>query len=188
MAFKKLYKVIQDGCLGFQTVNQHADNCADLRTQLLVQHGSNDHAMYGTIAGFNSPGGALPPAAVDYRRLGKHNLPEIPRTVLQTTLYLANTSTVPQIGSEVIWGGPGIPMCWRIGVGQYLLPVIGLGLFWGKATALVGASISGIEPQVRVLYSSQGGNNALSVTTYQLDTGDFVPADQSFTLALYGIP
>ena len=184
MAFQKLFYVIQDGTLGYQTVNQMADNQADFRTQMLVQHGSSDPNAFGRLF---KPGGAAVP---DYHDLGRHDMVEIPRSVAQTYLFLLNASQVPTIGAGMLWNGSGCPTCWKVDVGQYLLPVVGLSSFWAKASPLVGSSITPLEPQVRPFYASSGngGNNGLWVSTYQLDAGDFIPADQAFTLALYGKP
>lgn len=179
MAFSKLYSVVPDGAIGYQTLNQAADNNAELRTQTFVEHGTREPG---------TPGGLTRnPSAPDYARLGRHNLLEIPRTVSQMQLYLLPSLTIQ---TSLVWTGVGINSVWRWSTGVYLAHVVGLSTFWATAVALAGSSVTYLPPIVRPFYASAtNGNNAgLWISTYSLDTGDFVPIDSAITLALYGSP
>lgn len=177
MAYVKLYKVVTDGPIGYQTVNQLADNAADLRTQMLVEHGDHE-AGSGVLRGAS---------AADYNALGKHNLEEVPRTVGYAATYIQTIST---LGVQWQWVGPGIPFLWKVGTGDYLLPVVGLSTFWAVVTPVAGTTVTYLSPRVRPFYAtSANGNNAgIRINTFALSAGDFVAADMSFGLALYGSP
>ncbi len=179
MAFVKLYKVVQDGAWGYQSANQLADNAADLRTQMFVEHGSFELLLTRGLAGSV--------AAPRYDDLGHHNLREIPRTVAQTVV-LQQFSGI--LSSGLAWSGPGLSGCYWISTGVYFLPVVGLSSFWGKAVSLVASSVTPLEPQVRALFppATNGLGPGLQVSLFKLAFGDFVPDDQPFTIALYGSP
>lgn len=183
MSFVKLYQVRQDSPISYQFVNQLADNQADLRTQLFVQHGDVEH-----LPGAKKVTGA---PAFDYHALGRHDLDEIPRSVGAAALYLQSSpSTGVTTGINLQWTGPGIPSIWKVGDGDYLLPVVGLATWWAKVSILGGTGTTYLEPQVRPFYATaaNGGNSGLRVITYMLDsgTGYFVPTDANFSIALYG--
>lgn len=180
MAFQKLYKVVQDSPVGYQYVNQLADNQADLRTQLFVQHGSSEFIL-GAQKG-SSP-------SFDFHTLGRHDLDEIPRSSGYAALYLQSSpSTGVTTNIALSLTGPGIPTIWKWSDGVFLLPVVGLATWWAKVSVVGGAGTTYLEPQVRPFYpSSANGNNAgLRVYTYKLDAGSFVPYDASFSIDLYG--
>lgn len=176
MARVKLYKVVPDSPIGTATINQAADNAAELRTQMLVGHG--DHEEWLSVRG-DGP--------LDYNAIGRHNLDEIPRSVGYGLLYL---QTLLTNGVTMGWPGYGIPYAWKAGIGDYLLPVLGLSKFWAKVSAVGGTSVTYMEPRVRPFAATvANGNNAgLRVNTFALSGGDFVPLDMSFGIALYGTP
>lgn len=177
MAYRKLYKVVVDSPIGYQTINQMADNAADLRTQMLVEHGDREF--------FQAFGGAV---GVDYLALGRHELDEVPRSVGYATTFTQTDST---IGVQYRWAGAGIPFVWKVGTGDYILPVVGLSTFWAKVSQSADDnSVTFLEPRVRPYYATAAnGNNAgLRVCTFALDSGDFIPRDMSFGIALYGAP
>lgn len=180
MTFRKLYLVDVDGAVGFQTVNQMADNAADLRTQMFVQHGS--------VERIERRGGGDTPS---FDLLGHHNIVDIPRSVAQSTLSLLSAGQTVTIGSHLLWSGPSCPSLLKVDVGQYLLPVLGLGKFWavGGVTG-AGSTLVALPPQIRFFSSSSGGLTSVGlwVSTYQLSAGDFVPADLPFSFALHGTP
>lgn len=182
MAFQKTYKVVQDSPGSFELVNQLADNQADLRTQLFVEHGIEEPLPYG------KPKGA---PAFDYHRLGRHDLAEVPRTVAQALLFLQSSSLTGVTSNiQFNWTGPGLPFVFKYATGSFLLPVIGLKTWWAKASVLGGAGLTYLEPQVRPFYASQanGNNSGIRIYTYKLVSGDFVLTDASFSIALYGDP
>lgn len=177
-AFSKLYKVTQDSPVSYQYVNQWADNQQNLRELQLVEHGDNEYL----------PGSQVPAApGLDFHSLGRHDLDEIPRSVGQATLKLAAGYT---INVSYDWTGPALPSIWRVDVGVYWLVVKGLKTWWAKVSQRGSGSITYLEPQVRPFYASStnGGNAGLRLYFYKLDAGDFVPADNSFSIALYGKP
>ncbi len=186
MSYLKLYKVTQDGAVGYQTVNQLADNAADLRTQLAVEHGTVDPSIFHpkVAGGFGNR-----PPLIDYHGLGKHDLQEIPRGVAQTLVF-SQFAGFGTFSTGLAWTGPGISSVQWISTGVYFLPIIGLSSFWAKVTPLVAVGVTALEPQVRQLYSSTiyGPVNGLQVSLFKLDAGDFIPDDQAFTIALYGTP
>lgn len=173
MAYAKLFKVIVNGALGFQTLNQAALNNDEMRTQMYVEHGEEEVAK------------TVP---YNFHELGRHDLPEIARSVLTTMLVIQ-----PNLSVSVAMGlsGPGITIVWKLATGVYFLGVTGLSTWWcGGATCLAGASLTYLPPIVRPVYASSttGGTSGIFVSTFKLDTGDFVPVDSAFTLALYGTP
>lgn len=186
MAFKKLYRVVQDSPLGYQTVNQMADNHADLRTQLLVQHGYSDPDGF---AGIGKVIGGTPPAPPDFHLLGRHDLTEIPRGVAQTLVF-SQFAGFGTFSSGLAWTGPGISSVQWISTGIYFLPVVGLSEFWAKVTPLTAVGVTPLEPQVRQMFAStlSGPLTGLRVVLFKLSAGDFVPDDQAFTIDLYGNP
>lgn len=174
MAYQQLPLVIVDSPAGYQTFNTLAENAAAVREALLVEHGSVE-----------SPGS---PQVPNFARLGRHDIHEIARTVGKTYLY--TTSSSGGVGAALKWTGVGIPFVIRFAAGQYILPVIGLSNFWGKASPIATASDTVIDPQVRPFTPSatNGNSQGLWVTTYQHNGTAFVAADQEFTFALYGDP
>ncbi len=178
MAWSKLYKVIVDGPIGYQTMNQLADNAADIRTQMLAEHGDVEY-----LPGIAKKGAPT----VDYHRLGRHDLIEIPRTVAITALTFISTT---QLGVELKWNGVGIPSVTKLAEGEYELPVLGLSTFWAKVTTQGGSTVTYLEPQVRPFYPSaaNGSGAGLRVYTFGLVGGAFVPTDMPFAVALYGEP
>jgi len=176
MAYVKLWKIVVDSPISFRTVNYMAANSGELRTQMLVQHGGNEpwYRVKGT-------------GPIDYNALGKHNLPEIPRAVGFSTLYL---QSLLAIGISMTWTGPSLPLVWKVGTGDYLMPVVGLSKFWAVVTPAGGSTVTYLPPQVRPFFATAAnGNNAgLRINTYGLDAGDFVPTDMSFSIAVYGTP
>ncbi len=183
MSFKKLYKVVPDEGLGFQTLNQAADNNAEMRIQMFVEHGDREPGVFRSVA---APMGLTrPPVLPDYARIGRHDLVEIPRTVSNLSLYLTPSLSV---GTQLGWSGVGVDSIWRIGVGEYLAHVVGLSSFWAIPCGLVGASVTSLTPQIRPFYPSASNNNnaGLWISTYALSGGAFVAADSVFTFALYG--
>jgi len=177
MSFVKLYQVIVDGPLGYQTVNQLSDNAEEMRTVMYVEHGSHDPSL-STVKGSN---------AFNYSVLGRHDLDEIPRSVGFALLFQQTLNTTNVAFS---WSGVGIPSVWRAGVGGYLLPVLGLSTFWAVASASGDGSSVLLAPQVRPFHATKAnGNNAgLRINTYSLASGNFDLADMSFGIALYGTP
>lgn len=178
MSYVKNYLVVVDGPIGYQTINQIADNAAEMRTQMLVEHGDVEYL----------PGVARKGApAFDVHQLGRHDLEEIARSVGYALLYAQSVTTV---GMGMQWTGPGIPSIWKVGTGDYLMPVVGLSSFWATAAPVGGSTVTYLPPQVRPFYASaaNGNNSGLRINTYKLDAGDFVAADMSFTIALYGAP
>lgn len=178
MARVKLYKVVVDSPIGFATINQLADNAAELRTQLAVEHGTLEPGARG---GFGR-------REIDYTALGRHNLTEIPRSVAHAISFTSS----PAGGTSAMlqWVTAGIAGIWRVGTGDYMLPVIGLPYFWGKASVVSDLSATYLEPQVRPFFpsASNGYNSGLRVSIYALSGGAFSAADASFSLALYGTP
>lgn len=177
--FERLYKVITDSPVGYQTINQFAENQQELKDRLAAEHGT---------AGFEKlpllqRGG--PPVGFDYKGLGRHNAQEIARTVGAVQLTLSPTAT---IGVQLAWAGPGIPLVWKIGTGDYLLPVVGVTNFWAHVPPFGSATIVYLPPQVRPFFPSaaNGNNTGIRVRCFKLDAGDFVPADSAFFLTLYG--
>ncbi len=65
-----------------------------------------------------------------------------------------------------------------------------LSSFWAIPCHFVGSSVTAVPPQVRPFYASAANNNnaGLWVSTFKLDSGDFIPDDQAFSFALYGTP
>jgi len=183
MSFVRLYKVVQDSPVGYQTVNQLADNAEDLQTNMGVEHGETEYPGAGSKAG----GGLAIPR---WDALGHHNLIEIARTVSRSYLFLNNASQVPAIGSALGWTGPGIPWLLKIDVGVYFLPVLGLSSFWAVPMHFSGSGVTYLPPQVRPFTAStaNGPVNGLWVSTYELAGGNFTSQDRDFSLALYGIP
>lgn len=181
MAFVKLYTVVQDSPVGYASVNQLAANAAEMRTQMFIEHGSRDPASF-----LSKSGG---PIAFNYDELGHHNLTEIPRGVAKTLVF-SQFAGFGTFSSGLAWTGPGIPNCYWVSTGVYFLPVVGLATFWGKATALTDSTDTVLEPQCRSLMPSitTGLGAGLQVSLLKLDSGDFIPADFPFTLALYGTP
>ncbi len=184
MSYVKLYKVVTDGPIGYQTFNQAALNNDEMRTQMRVEHGSEDPLTSFHPPTFNGGNISYGP---NYHRLGRHDVTNIPRTVAAAPLVLnPNYSLDITLG----WTGDGISSITRNSVGFYTLTVVGLSTFWGVASCLAGQSLTNLPPVVRSFQASSatGGKSGLWVTIYSLDSGDFVPADCSFWLALYGTP
>ncbi len=186
MAFVKLYRVVEDSPLGYQTVNQMADNQADLRTQLLVQHGYSDPNGFTGIGKVIGGTVAAPP---DFHLLGRHDLTEVPRGVAQTLVF-SQFAGFGTFSTGLAWTGPGISSVQWVSTGVYFLPVVGLATFWAKVTPLVAVGVTALEPQVRQMFTSTLGGpiTGLQVSLFKLDAGDFIPDDQAFTIALYGTP
>lgn len=170
MSFVRLYKILADSPVGFQTFNQAGSNLDEMRTQMFVGHGENELG-YGQ-------------SLVDYSRLGRHDLKEVARTVgnavLTTTAFLA-----PDVG--IGWTGVGIPSAFRIAAGDIYMPVIGLAQWFVDGVTLVGTGTY-LPPQFRSFYagSANGSFSGLSVRTYALNAGTFVATDVAFSFALYG--
>lgn len=176
MAYSKLYMLTQDSPPGYQYFNQWADNQADLRELQLAEHGDQEY-----VAASQVPSGSM----FDYHQLGRHDLEEIPRTVGSATLKLGGGYSI-QVSYD--WVGPALPLIWRFDVGVYQLVVLGLTTWWAKVSQRGSSTITYLEPQVRPFYASAAnGNNAgLRIYLHKLDAGDFIPADNSFSIALYG--
>ncbi len=186
MAFSKLYTVVQDSPLGYQTVNQMADNQADLRTQLLVQHGYSDPNAF---TGIGKVIGGTPAAPPDFHLLGRHDMTEVPRGVAQTLVF-SQFAGFGVFSSGLSWTGPGIASVQWLSTGVYFLPIVGLSTFRAKVTPLVAVGVTAIEPVVRQMFAStlNGPLTGLRVALFKLSAGDFVPDDQPFTISLYGDP
>lgn len=177
MAYVKTYKVVPDSAVGFATINSIAANAAELRTQMLIQHGG-DESWYRTK-------GAGP---IDYAALGRHNLVEVARSVGYAGTFV---QTLTSTGIAMTWTGPGIPLVWKVGTGDYLMPVVGLSRFWATVTPVGGTSVTYLSPQVRPFFATvANGNNAgLRINTFALNGSSvFAAADMSFAIALYGTP
>lgn len=181
MAYVKLFKVLVDSPLGYQSVNQAADNFADIRTQLSVEHGTNEYgASFGLWGVLNGAGFGL-----KYDLIGRHNLPEIPRSVGYAATYLAAF-----VVNAFRWAGPGIPYVIRNSAGNYTVPVVGLSSFWAKVSQVGSASVTNLEPQVRPFYPAATNRFTvgLNIITYQLSGAALVATDMDFSIALYGTP
>jgi hypothetical protein len=176
VAFVKLYKIVQDSPVSYQYANQLSDNQQALKDLMAVEHGTVEY----------QPGakGVAGAPALDYHRLGRHDLAEIPRTVGAATLSLLNLTT---IGIAPTWMGAGISTVFKVDIGVYLIPIVGLTSWWAVVTPAAGSTVTYLH-QVRPFYASTAnGNNAgLRVYFYRLDSTDFVPVDASFSIALYG--
>lgn len=179
MAFVKLFYVIQDSPVGYQTVNQLAANTKDLHDRLETEHGTVEY-----LPGVLQKGGK---PVFDFNVLGRHNTEEVPRSVGVAELALAPAAT---IGVSFNWAGPGIGAVWKVGTGDYLIPVVGLSRFRAKVSHRGSSTIMYLPPQVRPFYPSaaNGNNVGIRVRFFKLDAGDFVAADNSFSIALYGTP
>ncbi len=170
MAYVKLYKFIGDSRLGYQTVNQLAANVDEMRTAMYVQHGGEE------------------PAAQDaFDRLGHHNITEIPRGVANLITY---STGLLAIDAKFTWTQPAMPSVWRVGIGEYVVRVVGLSEFWGKVSCFGSSGTTYLEPQCRSFYpvATNGFNAGLHIWTYVLSGGDFVANDVPFSIALHGIP
>lgn len=176
MAYVKNYLLTQDSPPGFQYFNQWADNQADLRALHLEEHGDTEYNPGVLVK--NAP-------AFDYHQLGRHDLDEIPRTVAAATLKLTSGYS---IDVSYDWTGPALPLIWRVDVGFYILAVLGLKTWWAKVSQRGSGTITYLEPQVRPFYpgGAFGNNQGLMLFFHKLDAGDFIPADNSFSIALYG--
>lgn len=187
MAFVKLYKVMQDGAVGYQTINQLAENAADLRAQMLTEHGGYDPSVFhsSVATGFGPPA----PAPIPYDQLGHHNITEIPRGVAQTLIF-SQFAGFGTFSTGVAWNTPGITSVQWVSTGVYFLPVVGLSTFWAKVTPLVAVGITALEPQVRQINTASymGTISGLRVSLFKLVGAAFVADDQAFTVVLHGNP
>lgn len=176
MAYSKLYKLVQDSQFSYQFANQLADNQQEMHDLQLVEHGDVEY-----LPGILSKGAP----AVDYHKLGRHDLEEVPRSIGFAALYLQSFTSV---GIQWNLNGPGIPFVIKDDVGSYIIPVVGLRTWWAKVSQLAGSGLTYLEPQVRPFYPSVTNfmNQGIRIYTYALDSGDFVPTDMSFSIALYG--
>ena len=175
MSHQKLFKVIQDSPLGYQTLNQLHDNLADIRTQMRVEHG-------GSEVWFHARGTIAPPPE---DRLGHHSMVEVPKSVAQS--YLIPNFNALTLTPAWLWNGQGISSIWKVSVGQYLLSVRGYSRFWGFVTPLAGSSLTYFANS-RPFYpsSANGSNSGIWLYLYSLVGGDLVEVDSSFAVTLHG--
>ncbi len=179
MAFTKHYKVITDSPIGYQLINGIAANAAELRTQMFVEHGQVEPL-------------ARAAQGLDYHRLGRHDLPEVPRAVGYAAIRLA---TITTLGIGFQWTGPGIPYVTKLATGAYEVTVVGLSTFWAKVTPSLGGVFPLLEPRVRPFYagtlSPSGFKNTTSglrINTFADVGAGFIAFDMNFAIALYGEP
>ncbi len=84
MAFTKLYKVIQDHALGYQSINTAADNDLAIYEDFNEEHGSG-----------------LSASTSWFQRLGRHNAPTIPRAVANVQVRTSAVGVVVPVMSAV---------------------------------------------------------------------------------------
>lgn len=172
----KLYSVVPDGAIGFQTLNQAALNNVEMKMQMAVGHGTHEFGLVRR------------PGNIDFHRLGRHDLTEVPRSVAQTAAFSAFAGF--GFGSNgLAWGTPGIAAVYWISTGVYFVAVNGLASFWGKVTPLVASGVVALEPQVRAVSPANSAlGTGLQVSLFVLSGGAFVATDMAFTIELYGTP
>lgn len=178
MSFVKLYKVLQDGRIGYQTLNQAADNHAETRTQMYVEHGSNE--------GLLGPKSFGAPSTTDFHAIGRHDLDEIPRAVGSVAMGLQPNGTLFPI---LQWRGQPIGTLTRVSTGLYWITITGLSSFW--ATVICSATAGDtyiVQQRPESPSAANGGQSGLWVSIFRLSAGDFVPVDAGFTMAVYGSP
>lgn len=159
MSYVKLPLVCEDHAVGYQSVNQLADNAAALRDAYGLAHGLLE-----------------PPPGLDsnpWSRAGRHNTIEVARTVARVRYSTAGVVTIDVQGS-------GIRSLAKSGTGQWQVELVsGIG-DWRAALTPEGTSTT---VRGHTVYDS---GTALLVTTWELGGGTFAPTDFDFSLVVWG--
>lgn len=162
MSYVKLPQVCEDYGLGYQDVNQAADNCEALLALYDAKHGA-----------LEPPTGGTDPSP--WTRVGKHDDFYVARTCLRVSMTQAGsvvTLTVEATGRGVL----GVS---RIGTGQYVIDLVGgVGLWRG----FVQVEDFGVTTH-HTTYQYQ---NQLYLTVWELSGTAFVAADFDFQVWVWG--
>jgi hypothetical protein len=182
MAYAKLPLIIQDYGLGFQSVNQAADNEQALRDAYDAEHYVESVAFLGF--GFSSV----------EKEFGAHDSFLIPRAVASVktstvTLTTGSTSTVFWFDIISPNGRVISAQATRIATGVYVLPLA----FVDDQSVWVEGLPRGTGSQVRIvstryfaqMSSSPGPRVVVRLMERNSSSGEFEPADYDFDVALF---
>lgn len=183
MAYVKLPKLVQDSPIGFQTVNQLADNMAAMKTLMEAEHGTFEPSIFPPLNP-NRTGRAdlFATVAFDFNQLGLHNLAEVPRSVVSASVYVPGASDDATLRLSLT--GPAIGFINRWSTGVYTFAINGLTNYWAIATPS-GSGANARLALCRPNYAGQNSFNSLVVNTYVLNVTT-VLTDYNFWLAVYG--
>lgn len=190
MSYSKLYKTCQDHAVGFHGINQFIDNSNAIQAAFGVEHGLDETPQYGRIGGGTgntggSGGQGGGTVGLQYRAIGHHNTPLIPRGVL-------TVRKAPVLGyGYVEWSGNNFYSMANPAEGQYFIGINGLASFWGKASAFFAGGFSDIPFTSCVPYYGATGGTGLYVYAGLLpnSAGAFPAAAQlEFSVTLFGRP
>lgn len=172
--YRKLWQVIADHGLGFQQVNRMADNLEAIRNAYALEHGLEARNR-----------------GVGLDSFGRHNLVQVPRSMVRITITDTNSPAPSVVASFV---GPFVsnvsfrqvtdPLSSEI-VSQALVDVSGLSKFWGKACSNSSVGVVAYFPRCRAVI--EGGKPRLVITTYGAGVAALhalVP--YSLNVAIYG--
>jgi hypothetical protein len=188
MTFVKLPTVCQDYGLGYQSVNQLADNMDAVRELYAAKHGSIIPFVPVGIAGHGGPAGALNGAQA-WEIYGRHNDLKIPRAVARVDVFIglgggsfvSGVFPTLQVASSLIQGYV------RSGVGEYVIRISGnIPVAFGPVACQ--QSSSGPTRFARTRFALQGDTAAYTgiyISLFDLSAGDFIAADYGFSLPIY---
>lgn len=171
--YAKLPLMAQDYPLGYQTVNQAADNIEAVRAAFAAEH----------LLGFGGGIPTLPPPPGGAYSTGHHNVATIVRSLVTCTPL---TVAPGVIGLQANKSYPRwTPYVTRYGVGTVFISVAGLVGFYGVPMVRDnGTNPNLIQTVSRATTNSQAGG--VLCTTFSLSAGAFVLTDFPFSIFVYG--
>jgi len=174
MSYAKLPKGTTDYSAGFQSVNQLADNFAQVLTMVTGEHGEREPTI--------SPFGVLTfPRSIE--ALGHHSTPKVPRAVVRVT-PVTSSFTVTGVGGIV--AQPVVRSVARISTGVYFIALADLVDFYAVCTPEGTSSTAMRLVTPRSGFGGAGGWVGVLAECYQ-DTGtDIALADFAFSAHIYG--
>jgi len=169
VSYLKLFKMVADFALGFQSINQARDNGEAIKDLYAVRHAMG-------INGFNPPSGN-----VAAQRIGKHNDILIARSVadFEVDTALATPVLVPRVAGPVF----GNLFAQRMAAGQWRIFIATPRLFAAVALLKSTASVDR-KANCYVAFDPNRGPSII-VTTWEQDIGTWTKADLPFSLAVW---
>ena len=167
MSYVKLFKVVSDFALGFQTLNQARDNNEAVKDLYDANHGTG-------IDGFSTTHRHNP-----FNSVGHHDDILIARTVIHCTVD--TTLPIPEL--VIAEAGPLLARTpKRLGQGQWQLYLDTAQLFGAIATP---KSTASVDRKATCFQSYATTGPQVTVTTWDRAGGSWNATDQDFLLVLY---
>jgi hypothetical protein len=176
VAYSKLYKVIQDHALGYQSVNQYADNEQAIHDDLLVEHGSGISNSYG-------PGEW-------WDQFGRHDSDYIPRfcaTVIRLQYKFEASDDGFGAAFQLVSGNKAIASVIRDSAGRYFFTTNPIWeLSWVDA-APINHSTNARMALSRLTSPTDGEPAGFGITLLEQSGGTWAPTDFEFSVSLWGV-